>query len=212
MMEHLSQNGAASFEAVIDIRNTASKALAASLQFAPSETRRPRRTLAARIANAPSLRLCISQLRIHFCKHAARYYLGTQKAPAAKRGKVDEMLWVDHASCISGLTAAQAERACALRERRRYDYAGHAPLRRSVGCGCDSRSSGPWRRGALRWCGRRCCDARRILRRRRRRARTIGIRRHRRLRGRNGDVRPTLWDSIASAPQCTTRPALDQSG
>ena len=39
MMEHLSQNGAASFEAVIDIRNTASKALAASLGFARAETR-----------------------------------------------------------------------------------------------------------------------------------------------------------------------------
>ena len=39
MIDHLSQNGAASFEAVIDIRNTASKALVSSLGFALSETR-----------------------------------------------------------------------------------------------------------------------------------------------------------------------------
>lgn len=39
MIAHLSQNGAASFEAVIDIRNEASKALAASLGFALRETR-----------------------------------------------------------------------------------------------------------------------------------------------------------------------------
>ncbi|MEQ1817600.1 MAG: GNAT family N-acetyltransferase [Terricaulis sp.] len=39
MIDHLSQNGAASFEAVIDIRNTASKALVASLGFALSQTR-----------------------------------------------------------------------------------------------------------------------------------------------------------------------------
>lgn len=39
MIDHLSQNGAASFEAIIDIRNTASKALVSSLEFALSETR-----------------------------------------------------------------------------------------------------------------------------------------------------------------------------
>lgn len=39
MIEHLSQNGAASFEAVIDIRNNASKALAASLGFSLTDTR-----------------------------------------------------------------------------------------------------------------------------------------------------------------------------
>ena len=39
MIETLSQNGAACFEAVIDIRNTASKALAASLEFSLTETR-----------------------------------------------------------------------------------------------------------------------------------------------------------------------------
>ena len=39
MINHLSQNGAASFEASIDIRNTASKALAASLGFTHVETR-----------------------------------------------------------------------------------------------------------------------------------------------------------------------------
>lgn len=39
MIEHLSQNGAASFEAVIDIRNSASKALVTSLEFTHAETR-----------------------------------------------------------------------------------------------------------------------------------------------------------------------------
>ncbi|MCX7357459.1 MAG: GNAT family N-acetyltransferase [Alphaproteobacteria bacterium] len=39
MIEHLSQNGAASFEAVIDIRNIASKALVTSLEFTHAETR-----------------------------------------------------------------------------------------------------------------------------------------------------------------------------
>jgi RimJ/RimL family protein N-acetyltransferase len=39
MLDHLRRNGAASFEASIDIRNTASKALAASLGFAHAETR-----------------------------------------------------------------------------------------------------------------------------------------------------------------------------
>lgn len=39
MVDHLSQNGAASFEAVIDIRNTASKALVLSLGFALGEAR-----------------------------------------------------------------------------------------------------------------------------------------------------------------------------
>lgn len=39
MVDHLYQNGAASFEAVIDIRNTASKALVSSLGFALAETR-----------------------------------------------------------------------------------------------------------------------------------------------------------------------------
>ena len=39
MIETLSQNGAACFEAVIDIRNTASKALATSLEFSLTETR-----------------------------------------------------------------------------------------------------------------------------------------------------------------------------
>ena len=39
MIEHMSQNGAASFEAIVDIRNTASKALVSSLGFALGETR-----------------------------------------------------------------------------------------------------------------------------------------------------------------------------
>ncbi len=39
MIDHLSQNGAASFEAVIDIRNIASKALVNSLGFTLRETR-----------------------------------------------------------------------------------------------------------------------------------------------------------------------------
>lgn len=39
MLEHLSQNGATGFEASIDIRNVASKALAASLGFTHFETR-----------------------------------------------------------------------------------------------------------------------------------------------------------------------------
>lgn len=39
MIDHLSQNGAASFEAMIDIRNTASKALISSLGFVLLETR-----------------------------------------------------------------------------------------------------------------------------------------------------------------------------
>lgn len=39
MIEHLSQNGAVSFDAVIDIRNIASKALAKSLEFTHAETR-----------------------------------------------------------------------------------------------------------------------------------------------------------------------------
>ena len=39
MIEHLQSQGAASFEASIDIRNTASKALAAALDFTHIETR-----------------------------------------------------------------------------------------------------------------------------------------------------------------------------
>ena len=54
------------------------------------------------------------------------YYLWTQKAPAAKRGNVNEMLWVDHASYF-GPDRRRKLGGMRIRERRRYDYAGHPP-------------------------------------------------------------------------------------
>jgi hypothetical protein len=55
-----------------------------------------------------------------------RYYLQTQKAPAAKRGEVEEMLWVDHASYF-GPDRRRKPGGMRIRERRRYDYAGSPP-------------------------------------------------------------------------------------
>ena len=55
-----------------------------------------------------------------------RYYLSKQKAPAAKRGKVNKMLWVDHASYF-GPDRRRKPSGMRIRERRRYDYAGNAP-------------------------------------------------------------------------------------
>ena len=55
-----------------------------------------------------------------------RYHLHTQKAPAAKCGEVEEMLWVDHDSYF-GPDRRRKPGGMRIRERRRYDYAGHAP-------------------------------------------------------------------------------------
>jgi hypothetical protein len=55
-----------------------------------------------------------------------RYHLSTQKARAAKRGDVEEMLWVDHPSYF-GPNRRRKPGGLRVRERRRYDCAGNAP-------------------------------------------------------------------------------------
>jgi hypothetical protein len=55
-----------------------------------------------------------------------RYYVGTQKAPAAKRGDVEDMLWVDHANYF-GPDRRRKLVGLRMRERRRYNYAGSPP-------------------------------------------------------------------------------------
>ncbi len=56
----------------------------------------------------------------------SRYYLHKQKARAAKRGNVEDMLWVDHSSYF-GPDRRRNPGGMRIRERRRYDYAGNAP-------------------------------------------------------------------------------------
>lgn len=56
----------------------------------------------------------------------SRYYLGTQKAMAAKCGDVEAMLWVDHDSYF-GPDRRRKLGGLRMRERRRYDYAGAPP-------------------------------------------------------------------------------------
>lgn len=65
------------------------------------------------------------QLRTHFSKHVVSPSIHAE-APAAKCGKVNEMLWIDHSSYF-GPDRRRKLGCVRIRERRRYNYASVAP-------------------------------------------------------------------------------------